>query len=234
MEEGIAGGGAGMTLDLVCASITPHHAQWDQCIGSWGIPVREQDGSIGMVAAYQGLYESSTSDVIAYAHDDLLNRDPEWQSRVLAEFSDPAVGLVCFGGGRAHGHPDLYKVPYQLQHLERYQYLSNSDDAELHGERFEDSCDVAVAEGFFLAVRRDVLRKAGGWPVSTIPFHCYDLWLSCMTHRLGYTIRMVGVRCLHLGGMTSVGLKADDGLNHAPAHRVIYDMFKSELPWRCA
>ena len=207
---------------------------------SWGgrVPVFLQDGKNGMLPAYQrGLLKTADYDVLAYLHDDTLAVNaPGWPERVFAEFKDPAVGLVGFGGALGHGSPELYKAPYDYHQLGRSDFLSNMSDAEAHGTRFDGACDVAVLDGFALIVRREVLERAGGWPVGKLGYIGYDYWLSCMTRRLGYRIRLVGVPCKHLGGQTFVKLGLGKGPEHwqayLDAHAYIYSEFKDVLPWR--
>jgi cellulose synthase/poly-beta-1,6-N-acetylglucosamine synthase-like glycosyltransferase len=195
------------------------------------------DGKAGMLPAYQYGYKLAEDfDVLAYLHDDTIINDPKWYNRVLKEFEDPKVGLVGFGGALGHGTSGLYKIPYAYQQLARTCFMSNMVDAENHGVRFEGSHDVAVLDGFALIVRREVLEKAGGWPLNTpIGYVCYDYWLSCMTRRLGYRIRLVGIPCQHLGGQTFVKLGMGRDEKHwkqyIDSHRYIYDEFKDVLPY---
>lgn len=222
-----------MTLEIITAHAGAECA--DACIATWGLPPFMVDGANGVLPAYQQGLEQSTSDILAYIHDDVRINEP-W-NRAMIEFSDPTVGLVGFGGALQHGTNDLYKVPYHYTQLGRGTYLSNTEDAEVHGQRFTRACDVAVLDGFCLIVRRDILLKAGGWPLNTpIGYSLYDYWLSCETHRQGYRIRLVGVDCYHLGGQTAVKLQkaAGEGDSHEQAHRWIYDNYRDVLPWRCA
>jgi glycosyltransferase involved in cell wall biosynthesis len=196
-----------------------------------------EEGHDGMLAAYQrGFEHTSDFRIIAFLHDDLLVHDNDWVDRVLHEFDDPEVGLVGFGGGLGHGSSRLYVDPYDYHQLGRNHFLSNMTDAENHGQRFTGSCDVAVLDGFALIVRRELLEKAGGWPLSTpIGYVCYDYWLCCMARRLGYRIRLVGVSCTHLGGRTFVKLGIGRDPKHwdqyINSHRYIYDNFKDVLPY---
>lgn len=197
------------------------------------------NGSNGMLPAYQRGFKHavrSGADVIAFLHDDTIINDPNWTERVLKEFENPKVGLVGFGGATGHGQPGLYRDPYDYKQLARSNFLSNMVDAENHGKRFTGSCDVAVLDGFALIVRRDVLEKSGGWPLETpIGYACYDYWLSCMTRRLGYMIRVVGVPCQHLGGQTFVKLGIGKDPKHwqqyIDSHRYIYEEFPDALPY---
>jgi hypothetical protein len=56
-----------------------------------------------------------------------------------------------------------------------------------------------------------------------------------MAHRLGYKIRLVGVRCHHFGGQTFVKLGIGQGPEHweqfLRAHEYIYNEFRDVLPF---
>jgi hypothetical protein len=224
------------------AVITAHAGA--SCIGdallSWGgnVPVFVQDGHDGILPAYQRGFEAANRyGVLAYLHDDLLIRDSDWYKRVLVEFDNPQVGLIGFGGALRHGTDDLYREPYDLHQLGRDKFMSNMVDAEVHGKRFTESCDVAVLDGFSLIVRSSLLHDAGGWPTNTLGYVGYDYWLCCMAHRIGYRIRVVGIACHHLGGQTFVKLGMGTGDKHwqqyIDAHFWLYNEFRDVLPFRC-
>lgn len=208
-----------------------------------GQSVRQnKEENLGVLASYEAMYRETECPLLMYAHDDLECLEGSWDLRVLEEFQDPTVGLVGFGGAKRHGTPDLYKRPYKLTNLARFDYYSNQKDAETHGTRFDGAMDVAVLDGFCLIVRREVLDKAGGWPVdSPIKFHSYDYWACCMARRHGFRIRMVGVACHHLGGRTSTRPEYEEWLMrefgktdqqvHEESHRYIWDEFRDVLPW---
>lgn len=192
--------------------------------------------NLGVVSAYQKLYEKTTEEILFYTHDDVVCREGGWDERVISEFEDPKVGLVGFGGASRHGTDELYKTPYRLQQLVRSGYRSNVDDAETHGARFEGSCDVVVLDGFVIAVRRSLLDCFGGWAwmADGCNFFCYDYAISALARRCGYRIRVVGVRCHHYGGRTStkdvkeiVGQEAYD-----KSHKWFYNEFRNEMPAR--
>lgn len=194
------------------------------------------NGRDGMLPAFQYGFENTSSEILAYFHDDLLLDSMLWPERVLFEFEDPTVGVVGFGGATGHGDPAMYRKPYDYRQLARNNFMSNMKDAEAHGKRFTEECDVAVLDGFALIVRRELLEKAGGWPLKTpIGYICYDYWLCCMARRLGYRIRLVGVPCTHLGGQTFVKLGIGKDPKHwkqyEDSHRYIYDEFKDVLPY---
>ena len=213
---------------------------WD-CDG----PPFVADGSKGVLSAYQQGYELyPNAEVIAYYHDDVRIDEPYHHRRFLAEFQDPSVGIVGYGGAKNHGHPHLYKVPYNLQHLARSDYYSNVDDAEEHGTRFTGEMDVAVLDGFALIIRRELLDKMGGWqPDKWMPHHIYDYRACAEAHRPGYRVRCIGVRCHHFGGRTATTAEyqewckttkwGSDVEMHKQGHRMFYDVYKDVMPWNC-
>lgn len=221
---------------LVMVVATREWDGWLECMESWGKTASERHGIVvirdmDVLPAYQTGYENTNEEIIGLVHDDVEIHEGGWDVRVLREFNDPTVGVVCFGGGRGHGTPDLYTVPYHLPNLARQSFLSNMRDAERHGSRFTGECDVAIGDGFALFVRRAVLDKVGGWPVNEkYGYWLYSEWLCCETRRQGYRIRLVGVDCDHLGGRSSGHIAASP--TYEEAHRYLWENNKDVLPFR--
>lgn len=221
------------------AIITAHAGSdsLEGAIASWGgeVPVHVVDGNDGMLRAYDRAWREFDYDILAYFHDDLIITEPGWVARVLREFDDLDVGVVGFGGALQHGSPDLYKEPYDYHQLGRSLYLSNVEDWKIHGSQEEGARDVAVLDGFALIVRRNILEMVRGWPLDKIDYIGYDYWISCMAHRLGYRIKLTGVRCLHLGGRTFVlhsKLSNEEKIRqYEGSHKFIYNEFPDVLPY---
>ncbi len=209
---------------------------WEKCLKSWDDTAekfhrRYVIANTDVLTAFQTLYEHSTEPLLMYVHDDVMIHEKGWDTRVLKEFEDPAVGVVGFGGALGHGQPYLYQVPYHLPDLARQTFLSNMKNAEDHGGRFTGERDVAILDGFALFVRRSVLDKVGGWnPKAT--YYMYTEWLCCEARRQGYKIRLVGVACEHLGGRSSGYILATD--NYEEAHKYFYENNRDMMPWRVA
>jgi len=249
-----------MEMTLIVASVRGGNSL--DTIESWkktaseepDILIVENEGD-GPIRSYQHGFENTEAEILGFLHDDLYIYEQEWDKRVLAEFEDSKTGVVGFGGGWGHGTPDIGFNCYHIAKLQRLGYCSNSRDAEHHGSRFTGSCEVAVLDGYALFVRRELLNKsyhiqespddtihAGGWPVKDLTFHCYDYWLCAMSHRLGYSIRMVGIDSLHQGGQTSTNNVYLDWLRtqgltdqdiHSSSHVLFYNEFtEDELPFR--
>ena len=196
--------------------------------------------NIGPVKAYQQLYERNRHHShIAFLHDDLEILEP-WTD-VEREFADPKLAIIGFGGATGLGLKDIYKIPYDIWQLQRTDYFSNQTDWSTHGTLETGAKDVAVVDGFAMVVRTQFLDDIGGWSGFPFNFHCYDLYLCLMAKRLGWKVRMVGVRCTHHGGGTSTSAEYQELLtrmgktaaeDHQEPHVWIYESFRDELPVR--
>jgi hypothetical protein len=208
---------------------------WRDCVKSWNDTASEEypwvvasDKPIPL--GFDQIYHSTTEPIIAYIHDDVMIYEHGWDLKVLAQFDDPGVGLVGFGGGRGHGTPNLYQVPYHLPNLARQQFMSNMRSAEKHGKRFTGERDVAVLDGMALFVRRSVLDAWGGWPLDKpVGYFMYAENLCCEVHRQGLRIRLVGIEFEHLGGKSS-----GTPLPHSyeDEHAYFYEHNRDVMPWR--
>ncbi len=222
--------------DMVWCIGTREWSGWLGCILSWEITAQEKHRQVviantDVLNSFQQCYLHSNEPILAYIHDDVMIYEKGWDERVLRQFSDPRVGVVGFGGALGHGLPQLYEVPYELRHLARQNFLSNMRTAEVHGGRFTGERDVAILDGFALFVRRPILDKVGGWPLSKpVGYFMYSEWLCCEARRQGYTIRLVGVDCDHLGGKSSGYIPPTD--NYEEAHRYFYENNRDVMPWR--
>ncbi len=227
-------------MKLAIVTATAGADSLSEAVRSWGgqVPIFIEDGADGMLPAYQRGFEAAKEyDILAFIHDDCLIHSPNWLARVLLEFEDPQVGLLGFGGALGHGSPELYKTPFDYHQLGRSDFLSNMRDAEVHGKRFTGSCSVAVLDGFAMIFRRSVLKEIGGWhPDSPAQYIAYDYAACCRVRRAGYTIRLVGLDCEHLGGRTYVKLGIGDKPDHwqkfLDAHEYVAKEFKDVLPFR--
>ena len=208
----------------------------------WVIRWNTPNDNLGVTSSLQWLYEHTSAPVIAFLHSDCEIFEKGWDERVLLEFDDPRVGVVGFGGALQLGEDGLYKTPYRLTQLRRIDYMSNTRDAETHGERFTGACDVATLDGFALIVRREMLDKWSGWPVERYPFHNYDNALCVHAHKNGWRVRLVGIDCQHHGGATATTpayqqwslekLGMTDAQVHEQSHLALYEDGRGVLPWR--
>lgn len=198
--------------------------------------------NIGVVPPMQLLFEKhSDQEIICWVHSDVTVYDPTWADRVYDEFKDPKVAVVGFGGATGIGTDWIYRERYQIEQLQRINYASNDVEWETHGG-FEDGAkDVAVCDGFFLAIRTAALKEIGGWKGFGFNFHMYDAYISLALAERDWKTRMVGVKCHHHGGGTSTSESykrwcIENGTTmereHEAPHKFIYERFRDILPLR--
>ena len=82
----------------------------------------------------------------------------------------------------------------------------------------------------------------GGWrPDKWPPHHVYDYRVCCEAHRHGYAVRLIGIRCHHLGGRTATTAEyqewckttkwgSDVGM-HEAGHKMLYEEYRDVLPY---
>lgn len=226
-------------MTLAYAIATRCWERWASCVQTWVDTAENKSYKEYVVCdedvlpAYQEILETTKEPVLAYIHDDLEIFEKGWDQRVLRQFDDASVGLVGFAGALGHGTSNLYTSPYHLPNLARQSFLSNLRDAGTHGSRFTGERDVAVLDGMALFVRRDILERAGGWPLDKpVGYWLYSEWLCCEVRRQGFRIRLVGVDCQHLGGKSSQYISKS--VSYEDAHRWLYDNNHDMLPCRVA
>lgn len=232
------------SLALICPSMGGHEeavTTWQDTMSKpWTVQVlAESEGEeAGFLAKCERGWRSTDADVVGFLHSDLFILEHGWDQRVLDAFANENVVVVGFVGATRLGHPDIYRVPYDYRQLARGDVWSNLTDAESHGGRDAGSRRVAVVDSCAVFVRREFLRRLGGWPVGQLPnsSHCSDLWICCAAHRARGTVMVVGVAATHRsGGKGSVGAawleaKGGDESVHREAHRWLYDNARDVLP----
>jgi len=235
------------------------HYQWELIVVANG--VSKTAPFLGVVPAFaEGvrLALQTRADVIACLHDDLQIKEEGWDSLLLAHFQlQPRCGLAGFGGGRTLGAPDIYKIPYEPHQLARGTFVSNMEEAELHGGRVLVPQTVACLDGFSQIGRRAFWqnRPEGVLPTAGnatnlfqrladlgLMHHAYDAALGCYAKRLGWDAWMLPVHCHHYGGVTAVAdqryhewadrqiIGGDEGF-WEKAHMKVYDEFRDVLPF---
>lgn len=236
-----------MNLSMVIQVITRHPERATPeryIVDGTSVLLTTLDGSTGHLPALQVGWQSARDlgiGLIACLHDDLTILEHGWEYRVLHEFGDPSVAVVGFGGALAIGRDDIYKTPYHYIQLARDGFMSNLRDAETHGTRFRDACDVAVLDSFSIIVRRSFLDDIGGWPVDRYPHsHMQDVWICLKAWEAGKRVRLVGVECEHTSGgrgpeyakwVETTPWGSDEAM-HRESHRLVYDEFRNILPLR--
>jgi glycosyltransferase involved in cell wall biosynthesis len=131
----------------------------------------------GICRAYNGAIEYARGDVLVFVHEDVFLLSPDWGAKLEAKFSaDPSLGLIGLAGTQyllrepkpwvAAGRPFIRgRVVHECQGSQVLSvYSHDQEDAE-----------VVVADGLFLAMRKEVFRYLRFDEVHFDHFHFYDL-----------------------------------------------------------
>lgn len=200
------------------------------------------DDPLGSAKAFNIGAAVAKGDVLALLHNDLMTQEQGWDQELLNFFAaHTEAGVVGFHGARGVGAPDIYRTPYQLIQLARWDTFSNMVDAENHGARVQEPRRAAVLDGMGLCCRRDDYLAWGGMDENLGPHHLYDLDLCLRALHAGRMNYMLPIRVKHLGGQTatqgryndwarSVGYAEGDSTVHREAHEKFYAKWFGRLP----
>jgi len=197
---------------------------------------------MGSTRAFNAGLEWCTGDVVAMLHNDLMVKEEGWDQKVLEFFEQhPETGVVGFHGARGVGSPDIYRTPYRLVQLARWDTFSNMVNAEDHGARVTVPRRAAVLDGMALIARRADLEAWGGLDESIGPHHLYDLDLCLRALKEGRMNYMLPISVDHVGGQTANfprynqwaqanGYGGGDSDVHRRAHEIFYEKWRGRLP----
>jgi len=159
------------------------------------VEVKTMPDNIGTVESMQFAYEHSDHDILAFLHNDLYVYDYGWDRLVLKLFEDhPKAGLGGFFGAE-QVTPDGH----------RGYVWNNMLEAEIHGGRTREMCEVLVLDGMSLIASRKMLDAGGGVDRSFDTHHFYDLDLSLESINRGFRNYCLPIFIHHQSGVTACG-----------------------------
>lgn len=180
------------------------------------ITMGEPAGPIKAFATGVRIAKELGAEFIACLHDDLRIDEDDWVNYIETFFDvTPKALLLGFGGAYGVGSPDWNYVREAksgdelVAALARHDFISNMQEAEVHGRRVDTPQRVAVLDGFsligrvdFMAYAFDVLEKA------ELVHHAYDTAISLMAHDEPgeQEVWMLPVACHHHGGLSAVAM----------------------------
>jgi len=162
------------------------------------VPLRYQRNTdnVGLIRALNQGAALAGGEVLCFLHNDTEMRDVRWLARLRAALEEPGVGLAGLYGARRLRRDGRYVGRTIVHALE--------GSATLRAEALE----VAAVDGVCLAVRREVLHKAGGFDEGYGFFHGYDRELSFAVREQGLRCVVVNAPFVHHGGGTRTGAGA--------------------------
>jgi glycosyltransferase involved in cell wall biosynthesis len=196
--------------------------------------------NLGVRPALNQIFEKATGDVIIYTHNDVQFFEEGWDDKIRGAFAvHQDAGIIGAYGAKGIGTIDIYETPYVMQQLARSSCVSDARmDKAVHGFRnlkneFED---VAVFDGFFMAIKKELLEKTGGFSDILPQHHNYDNLICIQSLENGYRNLIVSLDVEHLGGRTDTREDWSKGMGkekidiHRDAHPPLYEYGRGLLP----
>lgn len=201
--------------------------------------IRHQE-NIGVRPALNEIWKEASGDIIVYTHNDVEFLESGWDDKIRKAFeTHKEAGIVGVYGAKGLGTSDIYQTFYQMVQLARFGNVSNAlMDQQMHGFRnlrneFEN---VSVFDGFFMAIKKELLDKTQGFSDILPSHHNYDNLISIQSIQNGYENIVIPLGVNHLGGRTDVGEDWTKGTGktkqevHADAHPPLYEYGRGFLP----
>lgn len=158
----------------------------------------------GVLNTMQQGYEVAESDIITYIHNDVFIYKQDWDQEIIGlMMGDPKIGVIGAFGASGVG-PDGGRI--QRVARGRAPGFSAMLEAEVHGERIPDGSTkyVAIMDGFFMSIRKELLDKTGGFDTKTYEWHhFYDRDICLESIRHGYNNIVLGLPIHHWCGKTA-------------------------------
>ena len=203
------------------------------------ITVIRNPKNVGVRPALNQIWKRATSDIILFTHNDVEIYTKGWDNVIRKSFEIDNVGIVGAFGAKGIGAADIYLTEYKLEQLGRMHNVSNARmNKEIHGFRslVREYENVAVFDGYFMAIKKELLDKVGGFSDILPEHHNYDNLISIQSIENGYENIVVNIDTNHVGGQTDVSedwaknFDKDKQEIHKAAHPPLYEYGKGKLP----
>lgn len=153
-----------------------------------------QPDNLGVVRSLQFAYQNTTSDLLAFLHNDIYVYEYGWD-QIFCQFTDQEdnnVGLIGFFGAKG-----------VAKNSGRFYVYNNMLEAEIHGNRTNEIQEVAVLDGLCMVASRKMLEARDGVDCGYDVHHFYDLDLSLESLDRGFRNWVIPVFCHHQSGVTA-------------------------------
>lgn len=206
------------------------------------ITILRNEQNVGVRPALNQIWKEATGEVILYSHNDVQFYEKGWDDKLRTAFeAHPEAGIIGAYGAKGIGTSDIYQTPYAMQQLARQVCVSEARmDKSIHGFRNlrNDFENVAVFDGFFMAIKKELLDKTQGFSDILPQHHNYDNLICIQSLENGYENIVIKLDVEHLGGRTDT--REDWAKNmgkgkadiHADAHPPLWEYSKGLLPIR--
>ena len=216
-------------------------AQFPDVFTKTQVIIFRNETNVGVRPALNQIWRiADESDIVVYTHNDVQFFEHGWDDKIRGAFAVHSdAGIVGAYGAKGIGTGDIYQTPYVMQQLARMSCVSDTRmDKSIHGFRnlrneFED---VAVFDGFFFAVRKQLLDKLNGFSDILPQHHNYDNLICIQSLEYGCRNLVLSFDIEHLGGRTDTREDWSKNMGkekidiHRDAHPPLYEYGRGLLP----
>ena len=157
--------------------------------------------------AYNVGAEKAKFDILAFCHEDILFHTQNWGNELIRTLNNTKIGLVGVAGATFKS-----KYPLSWVSIDGSCYRSNAFfDKPKENKNIEPIEEVAVVDGMFLGMRKDVWLQNKFNEKELKGFHIYDIDISYHLFKSGYKIavsNLISVQHLSKGSLDINWFKA--------------------------
>ncbi len=175
--------------------------------------------NLGLVKAFNQGATFAKYETVVFMHNDVIIHDSSWPERIIGFFNEhPEAGVVGLYGAK--------RIRKDGSYMGRGIVHAKLNEANLQKEYVE----VAVIDGLFMALKKDVFEKIGGFDPDYV-MHYYDKDISLRALTAGFKNYVINIPFTHKGGSTRSLIKIQkDNELRARMKEVFLKRWHRELP----
>ena len=167
-------------------------AYFDSLEGAADIRYIRNETNLGPIRAINQGIKAAKYGYVAVIHNDVVVFEDDWLGKIISAMEkDPGIGIAGLAG-----RTEIYKTGCVNEASLKHN-LQNEED--LGPAMAEDVASVAVVDGLFFMMKRQLLEKIKGLDETYGYMHCYDLDISLQSIEAGYKNVVVKVEAMHVG-----------------------------------
>jgi len=175
--------------------------------------------NLGIVGAFNQGTKHSLYDIVVFMHNDVIIHNENWPELISSFFSNhPEAGIVGLYGAK------------RIRKDGSFMGRGIVHSKLIEGNLKEQYTEVSIVDGLFMALRKDVLNKIGGFD-TRFNVHYYDKDISMSAIKAGYKNYVINIPFTHKGGSSRSQLKNQtDNTLREEMKKLFLEKWKSELP----
>lgn len=177
---------------IICSRLSDIPAQLRQNIAETVgcdyelIVVDNSDNQYNIFQAYNNGVSRARGEVLCFMHDDVLMHTNGWGRIVAKELEDVTIGMIGVAG--SHIMPKVPMYWWSSPYIAQYNWETSGGVIKKNitiDTFIGDLADVAVVDGLFFCMPKNLLSSLRFDDTGYTGFHAYDMDMSMQVHALG-------------------------------------------------